>query len=87
MHERITITGISLRGKNRFKEASMMLGTREWRVLERQDRVPFNQSVGPWFLVEPRLENPKRKGLLRWVHGVLYGTKNILIYELMNAGH
>jgi hypothetical protein len=71
MHKRITLTGISLRGKNRVKEAFMMFGTREWRILEQQDRVPFNQSVGPWFLVEPRSDNPKRKNFLRWVHGVL----------------
>jgi hypothetical protein len=47
MHERITLTGISLRGKNRFKEASMMLGTREWRVFERQDHMPFNLECRP----------------------------------------
>lgn len=70
MHKLITLTGISLRGKNRVKEAFMMLGTREWRILEQHDRVPFNQSVGPWFLVEPRSDNPKRKNFLRWVHGV-----------------
>lgn len=48
----------------------MLLGTREWRILEQQDRVPFNQSVGPWFLVEPDSDDPKRKNFMRWVHGV-----------------
>ncbi len=39
MHKRITLSGVSLRGKNRIKEAFHIFGTREWRILERQDRV------------------------------------------------
>ena len=70
MHQRITLTGISLRGKNRVKEAFRLLGTREWRILERRGRVAFLHSVDPWFLVEPHSDNPKRKDFLRWVHGV-----------------
>ena len=71
MHKPITMTGISLRGKSMVKEAFMALGTREWRILERRGRVSFHHSVGPWFLVEPHSDNPKRKDFLRWVHGVL----------------
>ncbi len=70
MHERITITGISLRGKNRVREAAMTLGTSEWRILERRGRVSFHHAVGPWFLIEPHSEHSKRKDFLRWVHGV-----------------
>ena len=61
MHKRITLSGVSFHGKNRIKEAFHLLGTREWRILERQDRVAFHQSVGPWFLVVPHSDNPKRK--------------------------
>ena len=70
MCKRITLIGISLRGKNRIREVFRMLGTSEWRILEQQDRVPFHHTIGPWFLVEPHSDNPKRKDFLRWVHGV-----------------
>ncbi len=70
MHERITMIGVSLRGKNRVRESFHLLGTSEWRILERRNRVAFHHSVGPWLLVEPHSDNPKRKDFLRWVHGV-----------------
>lgn len=58
----VKLTGLSLRGKNKIREAGSPI---HWTVLEEKETVGFSEKGGPWLHVAPDVPNGKDHS--RWV--------------------
>lgn len=56
----VNLTGKTLKGKNRIREA----GTNHWIVLREADEVVFSVRPGPWLFVTP---DANKQDFSRWV--------------------